>query len=65
MTWPYSPIYFKKVGSDAYTVLSSTIKDSHHASCVFAERLLDEARGALLAFTTVFDDGAVRFKICP
>lgn len=50
MTWLYGLVFFKKLRSDAYTLLSS-IKDSHDASCMFVEHLLDEARGALLAFT--------------
>lgn len=51
MIWLCGFIFFKKFMSDAYTTLSSTIKDSHEASCMYAECLLDEVRGTLLAFT--------------
>ena len=44
-------VFFKKLISDAYTIPSYTIKDSHDASNVYAELLLGERRGPLLAFT--------------
>lgn len=50
MTWLCGLVFFKKFMSNAYNILSS-IKDSHDASCMYAERLLDEARGKLSAFT--------------
>lgn len=50
MTWLCGLIFFKKFVSDACSLLSS-IKDSHAALCMYAERVLVEARGTLLAST--------------